>query len=52
MRGGEHVAAERECSSAVAVIEDLERRSIATADVVDQFLIRESAENAAWFRQP
>jgi hypothetical protein len=46
------VPAEREYSSAVAVIEDLERRSIAAADVVDQLLIRESAENTAWFRQP
>jgi hypothetical protein len=36
----------------MAVIEDLERRSIAAADVVDQLLVRESAENAAWFRQP
>jgi hypothetical protein len=43
------VAAERDDSRTVAVEEDLERRRIAAADVVDQPLIRKSTENTAWF---
>jgi hypothetical protein len=50
--GAEHVAAERDDSRTVAVEEDLERRRIAAADVVDQPLIRKSTENTAWFGQP
>jgi hypothetical protein len=48
VRGAEHVAAERQDSRTVAVEEDLERRRVAAADVLDQPLIRKSAENAAW----
>jgi hypothetical protein len=45
------VAAERQDTRTVAVEEDLERRGVTASDVVDQPLIRKSAEDAARFAQ-
>jgi hypothetical protein len=46
------VTAEAQDSGTVAVVEDLEGRCVAAADVPDQLLVGESGENTAWLRKP
>src|SRR3954469_15459429 len=44
----EHVAAEAENPCRVAVVEDLEGRDLASADVLDQALVGERSEESTW----